>query len=141
MAGYDRTLYQMYLSQIPMFPSCTTEQLDLIAELGDAESWVDARDVVREGETGDGFYVVTSGNATVRRDGHEVAKLAPGDYFGELSLFDPAPRNATITAAGTLTCVVLSRSAFTQALDQVSALRDALLHGMAHRIHELDQRV
>jgi CRP/FNR family cyclic AMP-dependent transcriptional regulator len=141
MAGYDRALYQMYLSKIPMFSSCTTAQLDLIAQLGEAVSTVDAHDVVREGESGDGFYVVTSGSATVRLGDQDVAKLAPGDYFGELSLFDPAPRNATITAVGTLTCVTMTREAFTRALDEIPAIRDALLHGMARRIHELDQRV
>jgi CRP-like cAMP-binding protein len=41
---------------------------------------------------------------------------------------------------GDLTCVVLSRAAFTRALDEIPAVRDALLHGMARRIHELDQR-
>ena len=141
MAGYDRALYQMYLSRIPMFSSCSNEQLDLIAQLGDAISVADAHDVVREGDAGDGFYVVTSGSAAVRRGGQEVARLAPGDYFGELSLFDPAPRNATVTAAGPLSCVMLSRAAFTKALDEIPAIRDALLQGMARRIHELDQRV
>ena len=99
------------------------------------------RQAVREGDVGDGFYVVTSGSATVRRGGREVARLAPGDYFGELSLFDPAPRNATVTAAGPLSCVMLSRAAFTKALDEIPAIRDTLLQGMARRIHELDQRV
>ena len=141
MAGYDRALYQMYLSKVPMFSSCTPEQLDLVAQLGDAVLVDDGRGVVEEGDTGDAFYVITSGHATVRRGGKEHAKLAPGDYFGELSLFDPAPRNATVTAAGTLNCVKLSRTAFTQALDQVPAIRDALLHGMARRIHLLDQGV
>jgi CRP/FNR family transcriptional regulator, cyclic AMP receptor protein len=141
MAGYDRALYQMYLAKIPMFSSCTSEQLDLIAQLADAESVTDGREVVREGDAGDGFYVVTSGHATVRREGHDIARIAPGDYFGELSLFDPAPRNATVTAAGMLTCVVLAPVAFTEALDRIPALRDALLRGMARRIHESDQRV
>jgi CRP-like cAMP-binding protein len=36
--------------------------------------------------------------------------------------------------------VVLSSDAFRRALDEIPAVRDALLHGMAHRIHELDQR-
>jgi len=141
MAGYDRALYQMYLSKIPMFSSCTEDQLDLIAQQGDAISTGNGRDLIREGEVGDGFYVVTSGGATVRRGGRDVARLAPGDYFGELSLFDPAPRNATVTAAGPLSCVMLSRAAFTKALNDVPAIRDALLQGMARRIHELDQRV
>jgi CRP-like cAMP-binding protein len=139
LAGYDRSLYQTYLSSIPMFRSCTTEQLDRLAELGTAVSTTDA-DIVREGDRGDDFFVITSGKARVARGGREVAELGPGDYFGELSLFDPAPRNATITAVGSMSLVSLSRDAFLRALDELPALRDALLHGMAHRIHELDAR-
>jgi CRP/FNR family cyclic AMP-dependent transcriptional regulator len=141
MAGYDRALYQMYLAEIPMFSKCSAAQLDLIAQLGEADSVGDAVDVVKEGDAGDAFHVIVSGAAKVRRGGHDVATLGPGDYFGELSLFDPAPRNATITSVGSLTCVVMSRAAFATALDEIPTVRDALLHGMAHRIHVLDQRV
>jgi len=141
MAGYDRALYQMYLAEVPMFSKCSAAQLDLIAQLGEADSVGDAVDVVKEGDAGDAFHVIVSGTAKVRRGGHDVATLGPGDYFGELSLFDPAPRNATITSVGSLTCVVMSRAAFATALDEIPAVRDALLHGMAHRIHVLDQRV
>ena len=35
----------------------------------------------------------------------------------------------------------LTRAAFATALDQIPALRDALLHGMARRLHELDAKV
>ena len=139
MAGYDRSLYQTYLSSIPMFRSCTTEQLDRLAELGTAVSATDAA-VVEEGDRGDDFFVITSGTARVTRDGRDVAELGPGDYFGELSLFDPAPRNATVAAVGPMSLVSLSRDAFIGALDEMPPIRDALLHGMAHRIHELDAR-
>ena len=113
MSGYDRSLYQTYLSQVPMFSSCTNEQLDRIAELGTAITVTDGHPIVREGETGD-------------------------DFFGELALFDPAPRNATITAASQVSLVSLHRDHFKGALDAAPGLRDALLHGMAHRLHELD---
>jgi CRP/FNR family cyclic AMP-dependent transcriptional regulator len=139
LAGYDRSLYQTYLSSIPMFRSCTTEQLDRLAELGTAVSATDA-DVVSEGDRGDDFFVITSGKGRVTRGGSEVAELGPGDYFGELSLFDPAPRNATVAAVGSMSLVSLSREAFLRALDEMPPIRDALLHGMAHRIHELDAR-
>jgi CRP-like cAMP-binding protein len=139
LAGYDRSLYQTYLSSIPMFRSCTTEQLDRLAELGTAVSMTDAP-VVSEGERGDNFYVITSGKGRVTRGGREVAELGPGDYFGELSLFDPAPRNATVSAVGPMSLVSLSRDSFVQALDEMPAIRDTVLHGMAHRIHELDAR-
>jgi CRP-like cAMP-binding protein len=139
LAGYDRSLYQTYLSSIPMFRSCTSEQLDRLAELGTALNVTDA-DVVSEGDRGDDFFVITSGKGQVTRGGHAVAELGPGDYFGELSLFDPAPRNATVAALGPMSLVSLSRDSFVQALDDMAQLRDALLHGMAQRIHELDAR-
>jgi len=95
--------------------------------------------VVREGETGDEFFVLM-GTATVSRQGRDVASLEPGDYFGELALFDPAPRNATVAADVPVTVAVLERRRFQTALDAVPAMRDALLRGMARRLHEVDAR-
>lgn len=140
MAGYDRSLYQTFLSQVPMFASCTPEQLDRIAELGDAVATPDGSQIVTEGGDADAFYVVTSGKAVVDRGGKEVATLGAGDYFGELALFDPMPRNASVTANGMVSLVRLSRDDFKRALDETPAMRDALLHGMAHRLHQLDAR-
>jgi CRP/FNR family transcriptional regulator, cyclic AMP receptor protein len=66
--------------------------------------------------------------------------IVSGYYFGELALFDPAPRDATVTADVPVTVAVLERARFQAALDAVPALRDALLRGMARRLHELDAR-
>jgi len=57
----------------------------------------------REGDTGDRVYVVIEGKVKLGRtssDGREnlLAILGPGQMFGELSLFDPGPRSATVTA-------------------------------------------
>lgn len=141
MAGYDRSLYQTYLSSVPMFSSCTPEQLDRVAELGEAVVANDNEAIVREGDHGDRFFVVTSGKVSVTRANREIASLGSGDYFGELALFDPAPRNATVIAQGPVTLVALTRDAFRKAVDEMPSIRDALLHGMARRLHELDQRV
>jgi CRP-like cAMP-binding protein len=140
LAGYDESLYRMYLAAVPMFTRCTTAQLDLVARLGEADSYAPGQDIVCEGDAGDGFHIVTGGRVRVHHGGNDVAELGAGDYFGELSLFDPAPRNATVTAVDSATCVALSPDAFRRALDEVPAVRDALLHGMARRIHELDRR-
>ena len=56
-----------------------------------------------EGDPGDKLYVVTDGKVKLGRtsaDGREnlLAILGPGQMFGELSLFDPGPRSATVTA-------------------------------------------
>ena len=85
MSGYDRALYQTYLHAVPMFARCTPEQLDRIADSGTALSTKQGGDIVREGEPGDDFFVITSGKARVIRKGKEVGELGVGDYFGEFA--------------------------------------------------------
>jgi len=137
-AGYDRALYLMYLAQVPMFSTCTTQELEEIASLAFPRHAVAGEDLVHEGDAGDEFFVLASGTALVRRKGNVVATLDPGAYFGELALFDPAPRNATVTASSPVTAIVLSRDGFRKVLGDSIAIREALLRGMARRLHELD---
>ncbi|HEX6312706.1 MAG TPA: cyclic nucleotide-binding domain-containing protein [Acidimicrobiia bacterium] len=138
--AYDDSIFQTYLAEVPMFRACTDDELEAIAYLASPRSVDAGTALIRQGETGDEFFVLMMGTATVSRDGHDVANLEPGDYFGELSLFDQAQRDATITADVPVTVAVMDRNAFQAALDAVPALRDSLLRGMARRLHELDAR-
>ena len=54
--------------------------------------------VVAEGEIGDEFFMVESGELQVTQDGHDVRRLGPGDSFGEVALLHSIPRTATVTA-------------------------------------------
>ncbi len=56
-------------------------------------------DAVRQGDTGDTYYVVDEGTLTVRVDGREVAVMGPGEGFGEVALLRGGVRTATLTAA------------------------------------------
>jgi CRP/FNR family transcriptional regulator len=139
--SYDEAIFQLYLGQVPMFQACSEEELSAIAYLATPTALDAGTEIVREGDTGNDFFVLMMGTATVARHGHEVGKLEPGNFFGELALFDPAPRNATITADVPVTMAVMERDRFQAVLESVPALRDALLKGMARRLHEVDARV
>jgi CRP-like cAMP-binding protein len=139
--SYDEDTFQLYLGQVPMFQACSEEELSAIAYLATPKALEGGAAIVREGDAGNDFFVLMMGTATVTRHGHGVGKLEPGNFFGELALFDPAPRNATITADVPVTMAVMERNRFQAALDSVPALRDALLTGMARRLHEVDARI
>jgi CRP-like cAMP-binding protein len=141
MSAYDQAVFETYLTQVPMFGACSEDERRQVSRLASPRSADQGDALVREGESGDEFFVIMMGQATVTRRDQELATLEPGDYFGELALFDPAPRNATVTAAVPVTVAVLARDAFQRALDAVPTMRDALLRGMARRIHDLDAKV
>ena len=54
--------------------------------------------IARQGEVGTGFFLVARGSVRVVRDGQAIARLGPGDFFGELSVLDGQPRVAQVIA-------------------------------------------
>ena len=72
--------------------------------------------VVRQGEVGDVFYVVSSGLVVVQRDGVEVRQIAAGGHFGEVALLRDAPRNATVVAAEPTHLLMIERDQFLSAV-------------------------
>lgn len=55
--------------------------------------------LVSEGTPGDAMYVILDGEVMVTAGGVELARLGPGEHFGELALADQLPRSASVVAA------------------------------------------
>ena len=70
--------------------------------------------VCRKGESANELYVIERGTAKVVRDDQYLDELGPGEFFGEMGLFDDAPRNANVIATTPLTLMILDRAALSQ---------------------------
>ena len=68
--------------------------------------------LIREGDVGDRFYVVTSGHLTVEHGGRIVATLGPGAYVGEIALLRDVPRTASVAAPVETELLAVDREAF-----------------------------
>ena len=83
-----------------LFPEFSTERLEAGAT------------VIREGDAADRFYVITEGCAVVTRrttnGSEELARLGPGEYFGEVGMITGQPRNATVRISEKGPAVLLS---------------------------------
>ncbi|MBA2574101.1 MAG: Crp/Fnr family transcriptional regulator [Actinomycetota bacterium] len=102
--------------------------------------------VFREGDEGDRLYVVTEGKVKLGRtsvDGREnlLAILGPGQMFGELSLFDPGPRSATVTAVTDCTMQSLSHDELGSWLSGRPEVARGLLNQLAARLRKANDVV
>ena len=92
--------------------------------------------VVARGDKGIGFYVILDGEVQVRKGSRTVARLGPGDFFGELALFDNRPRSADVVTSGPTTVVVLSRWEFWGFATGRPEILRTILQEMARRLEE-----
>ena len=104
------------LYHLPMFAPLPLAVTDLIAAEAEPRQFPAGAVVMREGEPGDRFYLITDGAAGVSVHGAPRPSLRRGDCFGEIALLRGIPRTATITAERSLHTLTLSRDEFLTAV-------------------------
>jgi CRP-like cAMP-binding protein len=129
-----------HLADVPLFSHCSRRDLQTLAKTLEVMEVPEGARIVSQGEAGNAFYVLLDGSALVVRNGRRVGELLPGDYFGELAVLDPAPRNADVVAQTPVTAGRLLVRQFRQLLREMPAFNERLLAGLAHRLRDADRR-
>jgi CRP/FNR family transcriptional regulator, cyclic AMP receptor protein len=127
------------LSAARLFDGVDSEGMDQIAAVAVEVEFPAGHVINRQGDIGTGFFVVVTGGVRVVREGAEVAKLGPGDFFGELSVLDGRPRIAQVIADGPTTCLAIATWDFEAVLLAEPRVALAILRGLAGRLRELTE--
>ncbi|HSL21963.1 MAG TPA: mechanosensitive ion channel family protein [Vicinamibacterales bacterium] len=89
------------LERVDIFASLSPQERERLAASARERLYGDGDAIVRQGAQGGSVFIVSAGTAVVSVDpGGEVARLAEGNYFGEMSLLTGEPRSATVSARG-----------------------------------------
>src|ERR1039458_686995 len=86
------------LSKIWLFSTSSAKDLRTIRRALEEVSVSPGRLLCEQGTIGREFFLIVSGQASVKRNNRKVATLGPGQYFGELALLDRRPRSASVTS-------------------------------------------
>jgi CRP/FNR family transcriptional regulator, cyclic AMP receptor protein len=127
------------LAAVPLFDGLSRRQLKQIADLADVASYMAGATLVKEGDLGDSFFVILTGEAKVRVKGRTVNRAIPGDHFGEISLLDGGVRTASVVSETPLTVLLIERSSFQRLLKKDAALSMHLLRSMARLVRRVDR--
>ncbi len=116
---YRKRVLARVLAITPVFEGVPPEARLALADKFHLQSYKSGDVVVREGESGETFYLIRSGRVRVSTRGMgsqgeeiELGKMGEGSFFGEVSLLTDKPRTATVTADGDLELMELTRNDF-----------------------------
>lgn len=128
------------VDKVPLFQSLTAAKKKMVVDCMRPMSFLPNTYICRQGQKGNTFYIITEGTCKVcvNMNGaeNEVARLKPGDFFGEVALIEPSnKRTADVISLSAVTCMTLSRADFTNLLSNVrnSLMENSLLRSLALR--------
>ena len=132
------------LSRLPLFAALDDEDTALLESALTTRKVPRGHVVFREGDAGDRLFVVLDGKVKIYRsaaDGREnlLAVLGAGDMFGELSLFDPGPRTASVSAVTQSRLASLDHDDLRPFLLERPAVAAQLLQALAQRLRRTNE--
>ena len=128
------------LGKVPLFATLAEKERQRLARSFTERTFPAGHEVAVEGHNGVGFFVIDSGEASVTKDGEEIRKLGPGDYFGEMALIDNGPRSATVTADSELRCHGMTSWSFRPVVESHAEIAWPLLEALVARLREAERR-
>lgn len=126
------------LRGVPLFSRIQGKQLLRLGMLANEVDLPKGRVLMREGERGEEMFIVVEGEASVERDGHNVATRRRGEFFGEIALVDGGPRTATVTLTTDSRLLVVGRRDFHALLDEFPDVRLQVLEALAGRVRSAE---
>ena len=134
------------LSNVWLFAGLSEEQLSSISSFTFQKSFGSGELIVEEGETGNGLYIIISGDVEILKGplaDHPVVlgRRSSGEVFGEMALLGEWPRTASVRALEQVECLGIDRWVFLTLLDRQPQIGINMLQILAQRLRESDARL
>jgi len=137
------------LRRIKILAQLNDAQLDRLKDFMEVRKVPQWMALVKQGDAGDGMYFILQGELRARVMAGDketiLATFGPGDFFGDMSLFDQGPRSADVIANADSIVLKMSDVAFERLTREAPALATPFLKAtartLAARIRADNQRL
>jgi len=124
-AGTVRPRELAALMHVPFFAPLSGQALERLAAALIPVSVRAGSSIIVQGQLGDRFYIIGSGEVRIDVDGTPVRTLGPGDSFGEIALLHDIPRTASVSALIPVELLALDRHHFVETVTGQPAAAEA----------------
>ena len=132
-----------FLKHVALFQDLDRKSLEAIANAAVEQSYTPGQEIVRQGDTGVGAFIIKKGRVEAVQDRaghqHKLAELKTGEMFGEMALLDEFPRSATVRAIEPTTCLGIQRWHFKGILESHPQIALALLPVLTKRLRNAER--
>jgi len=130
------------LKNVPIFSELGRRDLDRVGKLMVPRTVRSGEVIIKEGDQAAGFFIISAGKVEVVHDvdgqSEKLAELGPGDFFGEMALFEGFPRNATIRATEDTECLAMTRWDFTAEMKNHPEIAVGMVTVLVRRLREVE---
>jgi MFS family permease len=130
-----------FLHSVHLFAGTSFDDLVAVDRALVSRVYLADEPIIREGEPGDRLCIIYSGDVAVSKGPHVLARLAAGDFFGEMALFDDGPRSATVTALNDVEVLALERDRFHSLVRQRPTILMEICATLVRRLRDAEQQV
>lgn len=131
------------LQNVPLFAELGKKDLGRVAKIMVPRTASAGEVIIKENDQAAGFFIIASGKVeVVRGDGTPQAEvlntLGPGDFFGEMALFEGFPRVATVKAVEDTELMAMTRWDFTAEMKNHPEIAVSMLPVLVKRLREVE---
>ena len=128
------------VEKVPLFGGLSNKEVSQIARLVKEVECPAGTRLATVGEPGGELFLIVHGEAVVRTKAGRTTGLKAGDFFGEMSLIDGAPRSATVEATTSMRLLVLGQRDFWHVLDGTPSIVHKVMQTICQRLREVEER-
>jgi CRP-like cAMP-binding protein len=125
------------LKTIPLLAGLPHSDLEQLAKKVLEVRHSQGSEIIKEGTAGSSVFLIIEGLCEVRRGNNRIRELGVGEFFGEISILDPAPRTATVRAVENSVLLVLEGYDFRTALKSSMQMSQRLIAVLAERLRHM----
>jgi CRP-like cAMP-binding protein len=113
------------LNEVPLLDPLLSSEKDALADGMWPLQYAAGQKIVKQGDSGDIFYIINKGSVIMYVDGKEVDRREKGKFFGERAIIADEPRAATVTAGDSgVEVLAITREAFNVCVGPLKEVMD-----------------
>jgi CRP/FNR family transcriptional regulator/CRP/FNR family cyclic AMP-dependent transcriptional regulator len=134
------------LQRVPFLAALPHEDIDWLSERVRRRSYARGDIIFQKDDPGESLFIVESGSVAIHVpsvDGADLtlARVGPGEFFGDMALLDGSPRSASASAVSDAVLLVLERKDFTGLIARRPEAALSILAVMTQRLRGSDEMI